>query len=580
MQIALNPEEMHELMEVASGVEKADLVLVNGDLVNVYSGELLQNLSVAVKGKRIAYVGPDLSHVIGPDTEIIDAAGKVIIPGLVDGHTHMIWHCTPDEIIRYVAKGGTTTIVTEVLEFAHFGYSALLEYIEALDDQPIKIFATVPPAFSLSKAYRKRTPSLEQLKELLRRDDVLGVGEAYWTNVLRGDKNFINLAAEALKLGKTVEGHGAGCRERKLQAYVAHGVSSCHESVSAEEILEKLRLGVFVMVREGSVRKELEAISEIKETCPDFSRVSLVTDGVGPQALVKDGYLEGALQRAIDLGFDPILAIQMVTLNPARHFNLDSSIGGIGPGKFADIVLIPDLRTIRAECVISGGQVIAREGQLTVKPRRSALDLKGPKGIRVAAADLSVPAEGEGPFKVRVIDQVTVLVTREAQIEMRPVGGSLRADPEQDLLKVSLVVGEGKIFTGFVRGFGIKSGAVAASNGWETPGILCVGANEEEMAFAINRVSELGGGMVLYEGGKFQGEVPFPVGGLLSDLPIEEVAQLLDGLQSKLDDLGFPFEDIYLTLATLTTPAIPFLRISEDGLVDLKTGEEVDLIIC
>lgn len=575
----LSPEDMRKLMRVASGEEKADLVIVDGDLVNVYSGELLKGWSVAVKGKWIAYVGPDASHAIGPETEIIDASGKVLTPGFIDGHTHMIWYCTPYEFLRYAVKGGTTTFVTEIMELIHFGYQGLLEYLQAVEHQPAKILATVPSGITLSESFRKRIPSLEELKELLQREDILGVGEGYWQDVLEGETNFRALASDSLRLGKTVEGHAAGCRGRKLQAYLDNGVSSCHESVSAEEVLEKLRAGIFVMVREGSIRKELEAISEIKDKHSDLRHVALVTDGVDPRELVAKGHLECVVQQAIELGFDPIVAIQMATLNPAEYFHLDRFVGGIAPGKYADMVIIPEIQTIRAELVISNGQVIVREGKLQVEPRWSDFSLRGPKNIRVGPKDFTIHPSGKGPFKTRVIDYVSALVTREALIEMFPLEGELRADPEQDVLKASLINSEGKLFNCFVRGFGIKRGALAVSNGWEISGITAVGAKEEEIAKAVNRVSELGGGIVLYVEGQSHIELPLPIGGIISNLSIEVVAETLDEIQNRVKALGCPFEDVFLPLHILTTPAIPFLRISEDGMIDIKKGEMVDLIV-
>ena len=576
----LSLKQRQYLMQVALGQEEADIVITGGDVVNVYSGELLRNYSVAIRGEGIAYVGPDPRHTIGPQTKIIDATGKVLVPGFIDGHAHMIYYCTPDELLRYVIKGGTTTIITEVMEITFAsGYHGLTEYLNALKGQPLKIFATVPPSITLSRQVRQRIPTLEQLYELLQREEIVGVGEGYWQEVIRGDQNFPALAVESLKLRKPVEGHAAGCQAEKLQAYLTLGISSCHESVTMEEVIEKLRLGVFAMIREGSVRKELETICSIKDKSIDLRRVSLVTDGIDPRELMEKGYIECAVQRAIDLGFDPITAIQMVTLNPAEHFHLDAILGGIAPGKYADIVIIPDLRTIKAECVISNGQIIARDGELLIKPHKVSLPLKGTENIRVSPADFTIQAEGKGPLKVRVIDQVTGLVTRETIINMFPQNGELRADPEYDLLKVSLINCEGEIFTGFVRGFGIKRGALATSTGWETAGIIVVGTDEQSMAGAVNRVSALGGGIALYADGQRLAELPLPIAGILPNLPIEEIAKKLNEIQDKAKKLGFRFDDAPLTLSILSTPAIPFLRISESGFVDLKTGQVLSLLV-
>jgi len=376
-----------------------------------------------------------------------------------------------------------------------------------------------------------------------------------------------------------VEGHAAGCRNDKLSAYLSFGVSSCHESISIEEVLEKLRLGLWVMIREGSIRKELDEIAEISNMRLDFRRLVLVSDGIDPRDLTENGYMGSVVQRAIDLGFDPIVAIQMATLNPAEHFGLDPFIGGIAPGKCADIVIIPDLRTIEAEYVISNGVIIAQGGELRVRPGRVGLPRMGLKNIRVNSSDFSVPSKGNGPVNVRTIDQITGLVTKETILEMLPRSSELKADPGNDVLKVSFINCDGRIFTGFIRGLGIKAGALATSGCWETFGIVVTGVDEEDMTLAVNRVSELGGGIVLYRNGKRQAELPLPIGGLISNLTMKEIAKRLKAIQEKAEELGFRYTDVTLTLATLTTPAIPFLRISEDGLVDLRTGQLVESIL-
>jgi adenine deaminase len=576
----LKPKDMEMLKRVSLGEEKADLVISGGDLVNVYSGELLKGYSIAVKEKWIAYVGPDADRTVGPETKSIDASGKVLIPGFVDGHAHMILYGRPDEVLRYAMMGGTTTIITEIMELIYpLGCSGLIRWLDSLQDQPVKVFATVPTSITFSKDAKKRAPSVKELIELLRREEVLGVGEGFWQEVLRGDKNFSTLSAEALRLRKSVEGHAAGCRGERLSAYADFGVSSCHESISAEEVLEKLRLGMCVMIREGSIRKELEAIAEIKEMPLDFRRLALISDGCDPRDLTKNGYMESVVQRAIDLGFDPIVSIQMATLNPADHFGLDNVLGGIAPGKHADILVIPDLKTVKAETVISKGLIIAQGGKLKVRPREVHLPLTSLEGTRVNAPDFTVRTGGKDSVKVRVMDQVSELVTRETFLELKPQDGELKADPGNDFLKVSHITCDGNIFTGFIKGHGFGAGALATSDVWETFGITVVGANEEDMACAVNRIYELGGGVVLSVDGQVQAELPLPIAGLMTNLSMEETAERLDAIQGKAEALGFRYPDAALTLATLTTPAIPFLRISEDGLVDVRSGQVVELLV-
>jgi len=571
---------MKSLAAVSLGEEKADLVIKGVDLVNVYTREVLKGCSVATKGKWIAYVGPDPSHTIGSGTEVIDGAGKALIPGFIDGHAHMLYYASPHEFLRYAMRGGTTTIVTEIMELTFpLGYEGLIDCLESFKDQPIKIFSTVPPSLTLSRDAAARAPTLGQLQQLLKRDDVVGVGEGFWQEVLRGERNYPALSAEALKLGKTSEGHAAGCRGRRLSAYLDYGVSSCHESVSAEEVVEKLRFGICTMIRQGSIRKELEAIGSIKDRGLDLRRAALVTDGADPRDVVRKGYLEHVVQRAIDAGFDPVIAVQMATLNVAEHFRLDGVLGGIAPAKYADMALIPDLRTIKAEVVISNGVVIARDGRLMIEPRPAVFTGGELKKRKVSPNAFAIKVPRKKTLRVRVMDQVTELVTKEAILDLPVLHGELKADPGKDILKVSVLSCEGRQFTGLVRGQGFRGGAMATSGAWETFSTVVVGAGESDMAMAANRIFEMGGGIVVCSEGEIQAELALPVAGLMSNQRIEEIVERLDHIQAKAKALGFRFADAALTLAVLTTAAIPFLRLSEEGLVDSKTGRLVDLVV-
>jgi adenine deaminase len=297
--------------------------------------------------------------------------------------------------------------------------------------------------------------------------------------------------------------------------------------------------------------------------------------------------MEFLVQKAIDLGFDPIVAIQMATINAAEHFSLDNIIGGIAPGKYADMVLIPDLRTIKAEMVISNGQVIAQKGELLVPPRKHVYSKSVLRSVqlprKLKSDDFRIHVEGRDiPVTIRAIHQVTDLVTREEKIAITPRGGLLEADVERDILKVAVIErtsDPGKMFVGFIKGFKIKRGAFASSCTWELSGIVVVGTNDEDMAGAVNRVFELQGGAVVYAGGKVLAELHLPVAGCVSMLPIEELYQKLEEIQQKATELGTPLPDAHFTLTALTTVAIPFFRICEAGLMDIREGKLVDLVV-
>jgi adenine deaminase len=384
-----------------------------------------------------------------------------------------------------------------------------------------------------------------------------------------------------------VEGHSAGAKGRTLSAYVTSGVSSCHEPITPEEVLERLRMGLHVMVREGTVRSDLDAVADLKDAGIDHRRLILVTDGVRSVDLLERGYMEYVVQKAIDRGIDPARAIQMATINAADYFGLDGITGGIAPGRHADLLILPDRTTIRPEVVMSKGRVIARDGRLLVPPRNHTFAPETRKSVLLPRAvtprDFAIPVDtGRSRVQVRVIDQITDLVTREFIASVQVVDGEIHTDPRNDLLKVAAVERHfepGKTFVGLVRGFGLKTGAMACSSAWDTSDIVVVGENEADMAEAANRIHALQGGMVLCADGKILEEIPLPVFGLMSDLPVPDLARKMEAMIRHAKALGFPLADPHKTLAPLTGAAIPFLRLSEQGLFDIKTGKTVPFIV-
>jgi len=573
-------EETSQLIKVALGEEKADLAVINAKIVNVYTGEILEDQSVAVKGKWIAYVGQNVADSIGPQTEVIDARDQTLIPGLIEGHTHIACLYTAYEFLKHVLPGGTTTIVTETFEvYPVSGYDGVVDFLESLKDQPVKIFGTAPVMISTSQAARGIPPAT--LEKLLARNDVLGLGESYWQAVLQEPDRILPLYEQTLTAGKTLEGHSAGAGDKKLAAYVGCGISSCHEPINAEQVLDRLRLGLHIMVREGSIRRDLEEIAKIKDSGIDLRRLILSTDGVAPEDLIEKGYLEYVLQKAIGCGFDPVAAIQMATLNVAEHFSLDALIGGIAPGRYADMVIIPDVHTINARLVISNGRVIAREGKLLVLPRKHEYKNKSLNSVTLLRefepADFSIRVkEKTGTVTVRVIDMVTDLVTAELETQWPVTDGQLHPDIHQDVVKVSAIDrthNPGRIFSGLIKRFGLKSGAIACSAAWDTSDIIVAGADDADMACAVNRIHTLQGGAVVCDKGRILAELPLPVFGIMSNLPIEDIARRLKGIKKAVTDLGVGHLDPLLTLITLTGAAIPYLRICEEGLVNLKDGQ-------
>ena len=573
------PSENLRLMKVALGEETADLVIINAEVVNVYTGEILKDQTISVMDKWISYVGQDAQSSPGPQTEVIDAEGQTVIPGLIEGHTHIAWLFTAGEFLKHVLPGGTTTIVTETFEtYSVCGYDGVVDFLESLKDQPIKMFGTAPAMISTSQAARGIPP--ESLEKLLARDDVLGIGESYWQAVLQEPEGVLPLYEQTLTAGKTLEGHSAGASDKKLAAYVGFGISSCHEPINARQVLDRLRLGLHIMVREGSIRRDLEEISNIKDSGIDLRRLIISTDGIEPEDLIEKGFMEYVLQKAIDCGFDPVTAIQMATLNVAEHFSLDAFVGGIAPGRYADMVIIPDAQTIKAHLVVSNGKVIARQGELLASPRQhrfntrslNSIQLKGK--IKPSEFQIFVNPDAD-TAQVRVIDLVTDLVTAELIMQLPVSDGILNPDTDQDVLKVTAIDrtnDPGRLFSGLIKGFGLNAGAMACSAAWDTTDIIVVGVNDEDMAMAVNRIHALQGGAVVCNKGEILAELALPIFGIMSDLPVVDIARKLKQIRKAAAALGVRHPDPLLTLITLTGAAIPYLRICEEGLVNLKDG--------
>jgi adenine deaminase len=576
-----------ELIRVALGEAEADLAIINGAVVNVYTGEI-EKASVLIKGERIAYVGQDAQKSISANTKVIDAAGKTLIPGFIDGHTHVDVLYSINELLRFALMGGTTTIISESCSIATtLGYEGIIQFLNSVRRQPVKIFVTAPPMVTISPVTEAHAIGVKELRRLFRYKEVIGLGESYWGDVVGGNQRLLDIIAETIRLGGKVDGHSAGASNKKLQAYVATGVSSCHEPTNAKEVLERLKLGLFVLVREGEVRRELEAVAPIKDSGLPLNRLAISTDGVGPQQLVGQGYVEVLVQKAIDLGFDPVQAVQMATINVAQHFALDDVIGGIAPGKYADIVIIPDLKTIKADYVISNGRVVSQDGRLLVSPRKHRYPESMQNSINInqafSAGDFGIPVGGgRREVKVRLMKQITDLLVRDEIVDMPVTDGELKIDVSQDIVKVAAFercFGSGKRFVGLIRGIGLKQGAIATSSVWDCCDLMAVGTDEADMARAMNRIRELDGGIVVCAGGRVIAEIALPVAGEISTEPMEAIATKLDAIQKAAEGLGVRSSDIRLTMSVLPTPAIPFLRICESGLFNLRENSFVDLIV-
>jgi adenine deaminase len=586
-------EVTRTLVDAAMGREQADLVVRGGSLVNVHTAEILDGLDVAVKAGRVALVG-QAEHMIGPATKVMDASGYCLLPGLIEGHVHIESSMiTPTQFARAVLPHGTTAVFIDNHELANvLGVEGIRQMMEECQGLPLKIYLAMPscvPALpGLEDAGAAIAPP--DVQEAMRWGSVAALGEMMnMPGVLGGDENVHAMLAATLRAGKVVTGHySIPETERGLQGYVASGISSCHESTRKEDALAKLRLGMYVMLREGSAWHDLkDTIRSLTETGVDSRHAMMVTDDTHPDTLVNVGHMNHVVRRAIEEGLDPVRAVQMATLNVAEYFRKGSDLGSISPGKCADIIFVRDLHEMRVDRVLVDGLPVAQRGAMAVDLPPFEYPASFKHSVRLSrpliAEDFCVRApEAAQSVHVRVMEvSEAQVVTRNAQVQRSVDGGLVTASATDDLVKVASVErhrGTGQMGLGFVKGFGFKRGAVASTVAHDSHNLLILGMNDPDMAFAGNTLAETGGGMVAVRDGEVLALVPLPIAGLMSQEPVEEVNGQVKRLGRAWKELGCDLESAFMTMSILALPVIPELRITNRGLVDTIQFTPVELL--
>jgi adenine deaminase len=568
---------MMKLDEIISGNTPPDTVFFHGTLFNALTREFIKGQSIWVKDGIITYVGPAIDFPKSQKTRLIDADNMVLLPGLIEGHTHILsQRYGIEEFIKHVIPSGVTTVITETMELAIIVGKDGIEYLaNGLEGQPIRIYYTVSPLCGLTPAEEINALTHDEFLSILKDPRCLGVGEIYWGNIFlegRQGERLKELVSMALELGKVVEGHTAGAKGRKLQAYTSLGISSCHEPITEKEVLERLRLGYWVMIREGGVRKELEGVKGIFKKKIDFRRLALATDGVDSQGFLAEGYLDASLRNALKIGVPPKLAYQMVTINVAEHFHLGHLIGSLSPGKMADMLIIPNPNDFSPQLVMCDGKIIYEDGKSLAEPQKFFFPDTMFNTVKIDGYHFPpVPKKG----KVRVIELVTRLVTKESIVHLE--------DPEEanDVIMVFVInrLGGGKAFMGLLKGFGLRRGACGTTMSWDMPDMIVVGCDTQSMETVIGRLKQIGGGCAFAIGNEIVAELPAPLCGVISLKPMERVAKDVKKLEECLKKNGVNWEKPILTIDTLGTPAIPNLRITHHGYIRLKDREILTLEI-
>ncbi|MDP2659108.1 MAG: adenine deaminase C-terminal domain-containing protein [Dehalococcoidia bacterium] len=567
------------MVEVAQGKRPADTYIYGGDVVNVYSGEVLPQ-NIAVHRGRIAYVGAQRS-MVGPDTRTIDASGFVLTPGYVNAHDHSDVLTTPTTHSAEALRRGSTTIFYNGRHIPFLvGPEEYRQIIDQLSALPVKLFFGIETGKGGYRLTQDTGEDYEAVRYLLTSPRIFGLHEVVrWAEVIGGDRSLLQKLTLVLQHGKTVEGHTAGASYDKLNALVAAGFQTCHESISLQEVLNRLRLGLYAMLRCSSIRPHdlPDMLRAITESGVSSSRLILVPDGMIPSDSIEKGNMDFVVASALDAGVEPVTAYQMATLNPATHFGMDGEIGGIAPRRWADILFLRDLREPTPVRVMSSGEMVVEDGRLTVDfPEPDYYRLIHTKFAMVKRppeldpATFEVPGEEGKPFPV--IEMVSSVINRRLDLVIPVENGVLKSDPQADILYVALVAGSaGRTTRGLIKGFGAAIGGMAVTADGSSE-MVVIGHDPAQMSAAARRVWELQGGIVIHDGGRRIFELPLPIGGVMSPEPLPLLAARTSEAARILKQKGFPFDDMHYTIGTLTWYFLPQLRLTAEGILDVKQG--------
>ncbi len=582
----------NHVIDVALGNAAADMVIKNGKLLNVHTGEIYET-EIAIADKVFAAVGSLSEKTIGENTKVIDAKGKIMVPGFIDAHIHFESSMlTYTEFSRMLVKHGTTAVATDLMEIAIVaGEEGINNVLKESEGLPVKLLQPIPAFMSEEGELQTIGAALypEMIEKLIKGPHAVGLAEVLYPPILNKSPLSAWMLELAEKYGKTAEGHAPELYGAQLNAYASTGIRSDHESTNKEEALGKLRAGLRVLIREGSAAQDLDAVVKmITENNVDTRHCALVSDDIDMLHIYEKGHLDYKVRRAIKAGVDPVKAIQMVTINPAESLKVDNKYGSIAPGKCADIVFLSDLENCTVDSVISNGEYVVENGETIYeykKPEYSPVMLNTVKlSKKITGDDLVIKTNADAKkAKVRVIGaKPTSLLTDALEADLDVVDGVIMPNTADDVLRIACVERYGKggsIGKSFIKGFGISKGAIATSVGHDHHNITVVGSDAEDMAVAVNRIEELNGGLVITENGEVKFELPLPICGLLTDLSGEESALILKKMQEDLQAKGCTMGSPYMTLAFITLIFIPFYGITDKGLVDVINGKVIDPVI-
>jgi adenine deaminase len=583
------------LVDAAMGRIPADLVIQNGQWVSVQSGEIIPATDVAIKDGHIAYVGEDASHTIGRKTKVIDAKGRYLVPGLLDGHMHVeSGMVTVTEFVRAVAVRGTTGMFIDPHEMANiFGLKGVRLMVDEAQKQPIHVWVQMPSCVPSAPGFE--TPGArigpKEVAQAMKWEGIIGLGEMMnFPGVFMGDNNMLEEMSITHASHKTIGGHYASPDlGLPFHGYVAGGAEDDHEGTHLEDAVERVRQGMKAMLRYGSSWYDVASqVGAITHLGLDSRRFILVTDDSHAQTISHDGHMDRVLRHAIQQGLNPITAIQMMTINTAEHFGLTKEMGMIAPGRWGDVVLVKDLNNFKADIVIAKGQVIAEKGEWKVSLPKFKYPSWATNSVhlkrKLKADDFRLQVKGQrSNVTANVIGVIeNQAPTRHLTFDIQPIDGEIKADMGRDIAKVALVErhkATGRVTLGLVSGFGFDTScAIASTVAHDSHHMLVVGTDEASMAVAANTLAKSRGGQVVVKDGKVIGQVELKIAGLMSTEKADVVAKKAETVLEGFQACGCKLNNPNMQLSLLALVVIPELRISDKGLVDVTKFNFVPVV--
>jgi len=576
------------LNAVAIGDKAADLVLENCSLVNVYTGEILAETQVAISKDRIAYVGEDASHTKGKKTVVINLEKKFITPGFADSHIHIDQFVSPAEFVKKSLLCGVTSLFADSVDIVSTcGFSGFKEFIKMTSGLPARFFHVVPGGTPVDRKFSHvKSLSPTEEKSALRMPGVLGLGEVFsWTKVTKRDSKTMKTLSTMLENNCVINGHTAGMSGKKLNAYVSSGILSCHEPINFEQVIERLRLGMWIMIREGSIRRDIkDIIPLVLANKTNKDRLMFCSDGLDPIDITKFGHIDHCIREAVKLGLNLTDAISMASKNCFDYYNMGMDLGGIAPGKLADILVFDDLMKLKPKKIFVGGMLVLSNGTIVSKIKKHPVPKWMTKTVKLnkfTEDNFSIKSHSD-LVDVNVIDMKTEIITKKGHETLSVKDENVIPSYDKDVWKVAAfdrTFGSTKHAVGFLKNFGPRIGAFASTWSFHENNMIVIGSNEKDMAIAANSLLRTQGGMIVVYKGKILSSMPLQMAGIMSTDSFEKTSKNFSDINNMLLDSGCKFKKPHLIPLFLPFLALPEIRILHQGIIDVKSRSFLKTIV-